>query len=104
MIGQFSYAYEIDDSHVGLLMAWDAGAAKARVVSPRWVVDILQDKNVGVRDQDEFMALPMALSYSILIATMAGAYLTVSGDTTVWPREWGDLVAAKTGPRIVKSH
>lgn len=106
MIGQFSYASEMPEWDVVLDLAWDGEGARGRVIAPKWVQLALEDKDVGVRDDDDFIGLPVALSYGILLAAMAGAQLTLSGDRSVWPSHWGPLVEREPGiwPLVTVSH
>lgn len=103
MIGQFTYADDAPGSHVVLDLAWRGVDAVGRVAAPRWVVDILTHTMINAREHDEYMGLSLALSYGILVAAAAGAPLTITGDRTVWPAEWGRLLDAATASPI-KSH
>lgn len=91
MIGQFAFCASPSPDDVILEIAWDDAAATGRVISPAWVIGILRFNDVGVRRDDEFLALPIALSYAILVSAMAGAKLTLSGDFSAWPERWGIL-------------
>lgn len=92
MIGQFSYASEWPQGHVVLELAWEGGLPRARVVAPVWVVAALTGTQIAPRRADEYLGLPIALSYGVLVASVTGALFTVSGDKSVWPQEWGPLV------------
>lgn len=96
VIGQFSYAAEMPQDHVVLDLAWEGGQPRARVVAPAWVVQALVDTNIVPRPDDEYLGLPIALSYGVLVASVAGALFTVSGDKSVWPLEWGILIESHT--------
>ena len=37
------------------------------------------------------MAIEAALSYGVFIALKAGQPIQLTGDTTVWKKEWGNL-------------
>lgn len=73
-------------------MAWKGGQARARIVAPAWVIDALVDTHIEPRRDDEYLGLPIALSYGVLVAAVAGALFTISGDKSVWPQEWGELI------------
>lgn len=91
MIARFEYAIAPPSGHVVLDMSWNGDQAGARVIAPDWVIDALTDRGFPVRDDDEFVGLAMALSYGVLVASMAGADLTLSGDRSAWPLAWGVL-------------
>lgn len=96
MIGQFSYASEKPQGHVILELAWERGLPRARVVAPAWVIEALANTQIVPRRDDEYLGLPIALSYGVLVATVAGALFTVSGDKSVWPQGWGLLIDRPT--------
>jgi len=91
MIARFEYAIAPPDEHVILHMSWQGDQAGARVMAPDWVVDALAERGFPMRGDDEFVGLAMALSYGVLVASLAGADLTLSGDRSAWPTSWGML-------------
>lgn len=91
MIGRFWYAESPCRNHIAVRLAWQDGLAKARVESPLALVDELSGTDIPFRKDDEFMVLPIALGYAVLLAGLSKTRLTVTGDVTAWPQEWGSL-------------
>lgn len=89
MIGQFRYSEKPCDQHVVVRMEWLDGLPSAQVEAPGHVSSRLEDMNmthiVGM------MGLEFALGYGVMIAALAEAKLTISGDVSAWPAAWGDL-------------
>lgn len=104
MIGQFTYSDEAPCSHVILNLAWDGSAAVGRVAVPGWARSALRATHGCTRDHDEYMRLGIALSYGVLLATAAGLPLTITGDRSAWPAEWGELVDHLWQPSLIISH
>ncbi|PXA97533.1 hypothetical protein DMC47_13330 [Nostoc sp. 3335mG] len=89
MIARFWYANAPCDRHIALRLAWREGEATARVEAPPELEMFFAE--LRTRQNDEFMDLPIALSYAVLVAAKARRRLTITGDATVWPEEWGQL-------------
>jgi hypothetical protein len=92
MIGQFIFTAGPPAGFICLELAWDRDDQIGRVRSPDHVVNLLKDHEVGVRRDDEFMSLPIALGYAVMLAGLSGADLVLSGDRSAWPMAWGDLI------------
>lgn len=89
MIGQFRYSERPCDQHVVVWMEWLDGLPSARVETPGHVSNHLEEMNmVPIAGA---MGLEFALGYGVLIAALSRAKLTLSGDLSAWPSEWGDL-------------
>jgi len=99
MIGRFWYAESPCGKHITVRLAWQNGSARARVEPPAGVADKLGDDDIPLRADDEFMSLPIALGYAVLIAGLSETSLTVTGDVTAWPQEWGSLSERPRRPR-----
>lgn len=105
MIGRFVYKPEAMRDDIVLHMGWLGQKPVAQVIPPCWVVDMLKDHEVAAREDDEYMGLPMALSYGVLLAGLSGASLVVAGDRSAWPSEWGNLMEIHPiGMARAKSH
>lgn len=89
MIGQFRYAEKPCDQHVVVWMEWLDGLPTARVEAPRHVSSQLDD--IFLAQVGGTMGLEFALSYGVMIAALGKAKLTLSGDISAWPAEWGAL-------------
>lgn len=89
MIGQFHYAEKPCDQHVVVWMEWLNGLPSARVDAPSHVFEQLEEMNLA--HVAGTMGLEFALGYGVMIAALAKAKLTLSGDMSAWPAEWGDL-------------
>jgi len=92
MIGRFWYAEIPRDDHIAIRLVWRDGLALAKVEPPTGIADTLGDIGVMVRREDEFLDLPIAIGYAVLIAGLADTSLTFTGDVTVWPPKWGILL------------
>lgn len=92
MIGSFYYSPHHRPADVVIEMMWQDGLRGGIVSAPDWVLHDLEGQGLSLRPADEFMRLPFALSYGVLVATSAHAQLTLTGDRDVWMREWGSLV------------
>lgn len=85
-------------------MSWQGDEPGAKVVAPGWVLDALADRGYPLRAEDEFISLAMALSYGVLVASLAGADLTLSGDRSAWPISWGVLFDKPRLELVAKLH
>jgi hypothetical protein len=92
MIGQFIYTAGAPQDHIVLDLTWRGAVAEARVSSPEHVIELFERGDVGVRQDDEFMSLPIALGYAVLLAGLSQTALVVTGDRSAWPCEWGELL------------
>lgn len=89
MIGQFRFSDRPSSQHVVVWMEWLDGLPAARVEAPGHVSAQLEEMNmdhvVGT------MGLEFALGYGVMIAALARTRLTLAGDVSAWPAEWGRL-------------
>lgn len=92
MIGHFVFMAGAPANHIVLHMGWNGDTPMARVSSPQDVVDRFKNEAMNVREDDEYMSLPIALSYAVLLSSLSDAGLIVSGDRSAWPVEWGQLL------------
>lgn len=92
MIGSFYYSPHHRPADVVINMTWQNGQRGGIVSTPHWVLVDLEPQGLSLRPADEFMRLPFAISYGVLVATSANAQLTLTGDRGVWRREWGSLL------------
>ena len=104
MIGQFAFSPLASKADVVLELAWVEQQASGRVLAPDWVITKLSDALIPARADDEFLRLPYALSYSILVATFADVKLTITGDRSAWPEHWGALSLDRRSLRSIISH
>jgi hypothetical protein len=93
MIAHFWYAEEPAATHVTVRLAWHDGQPSGRVEAPAFVAWERPELDIPLGGPDDFMSLGYALGYGVLIATTAGTKLTLTGDVTAWPQEWGVLTA-----------
>lgn len=103
MIADMRYAEHPPDSHVVVHLQWELGDRKAVVTAPDEVIFAMEMMDVQVRPSDELMIIPVAVSYAMFLAGMANVPLTVSGDCTVWPEDWGELTVRQTPIRLASS-
>ena len=97
MIGEFIYDANAPDGSVVLELGWDKGTAVARVLSPQWVIEALKSE-FDVRAQDEFLIVPLALCYGLLVSAKCNTRLRVCGDRTAWPPQWEQLLVTQPEP------
>ena len=92
MLGQFWYREVAPAVDVSLDLKWFDGEARGKVFVPCPVAT--QDFGIDLRAQknDEYLSLPLALSYGLLIAAASGTKFTVTGDPSAWPQQWGTLL------------
>lgn len=100
MIGRFSYSCDERPLDVLVELKWQDNVPGGVVHPPDWVFEKLGPE-FAMRPADEFMRLPFALSYGVLVASAAGAVLTICGDRTAWQVEWGALVDRPPGAVII---
>jgi hypothetical protein len=91
MLGQFWFERSPCDDSVVVVMDWVDGERRGKVLTPCWISEHPLASELLLEPSDELIGLPMALSYGVLLASTAGADLTISGDYSVWPQEWGQL-------------
>lgn len=96
MIGRFWYEDTPSVAHISLALTWQDGEPHGRLKAPAYLCEQLEE-TFGYRE-DEAMRLPFALSYAVLLAAISGEKLTLTGDISVWPEEWGKLYHRSTGP------
>lgn len=89
-LAQFAYADRAPAAHLSLQLAWIDGTAAGRLDVPREVVRQFSGR-LGISFDDEYMRLPVALSYAVLIAAETAVPLTITGDRTAWPERFGAL-------------
>jgi hypothetical protein len=92
MIGHFAFNDEGLPDHIIVAMVWTPSGESGCVIAPPEVVEKLRDLDIGVRGEDEVMSLSFALSYGVMLATLAEAPLCLAGDRSVWPEEWGSFI------------
>lgn len=92
MIGRFFYSCEERPLDVLVDLQWRGGSPGGVVRAPDWVLDKLEGNDFALKANDEFMQLPFALSYGVLVASAAHAKLTFCGDRSAWMDVWGTLV------------
>lgn len=82
-------------------MEWLDGRPSARVEAPCHVSGHLEHMNLD--EIAGLMGLEFALGYGVIIAALANAKLTLSGDMSAWPSEWGELTHRVTIMRVPRS-
>lgn len=89
MIAQFWYADIPCDKHVAVRMEWFEGEPSGSVEVPHHLAGRLDA--LSISPTTGTMRLSFALGYGVLIAAATDAKLTITGDMTVWPDDWGEL-------------
>ena len=92
MLGQFWYREVAPETDISLNLQWLGGQAKGKVFVPCPVAKKELELDLRVQKNDEYLSLPLAISYALFIAAMSGTKLTITGDTSAWPPEWGTLL------------
>lgn len=95
MIAHFRYetAPTADCVHVELL--WDRGRRAGQLHVPRAISDELFEHDWPTAAAP--LSIDGALAYGLMVSIRAGISLRLSGDQTVWPDEWGNLIHAYNG-------
>lgn len=107
MIGHFWFRDAAAEADIIVELIATGTSCSGRVRAPASVVAELVRQNLPVRAHDEVMDLPFALSYGVLLASMSKTNLTISGDRSAWPEDWGALLEGTlrfTMPPRVISH
>lgn len=92
MIGHFTYAETDPDWAVAVSMSWrDDGQPVGRLHIPDQVLALTQGTDYESIRSGEVFVLPIALGLGVMLAALTHSALCLSGDETVWPREWGRL-------------
>ncbi|SMQ65778.1 hypothetical protein SAMN06295905_1314 [Devosia lucknowensis] len=92
MLGQFWYQRKSSDSDVVVHLKLVDGHSMAKVSAPERDIEKLVAFGVALPPFDDYMQLPFALSYAVLIACYGPLNLTISGDQNAWPDQWGNLL------------
>lgn len=98
MIAQFRYSEAPCGHDVIVRMEWSDGRALARVEAPEGVSHRLED--LDIKEVCGTVGLEFALAYGVMIAALANAKLTLSGDVSVWPIEWGALYSRRSSQLV----
>jgi hypothetical protein len=91
MIAQFWFAEEPPPTHISLQLTLIDGEPYGRVYAPPDVVSEMLERDMPARQEDEFIWLPLALGYAVTMSGITSAALTLTGDLTAWPQDWGIL-------------
>ena len=101
MIANFRFSEIPPSEHIVLDLAWSQDGPVGRVRTPQHLFGMLEHMGMSPKKNDEYMRLPIALGYGVMVAGVTAASLVVSGDATAWPPKWGDLVGAEQNKRQV---
>ena len=104
MSAQFWYAEAPSDKHVAVRMYWEEGAPAACVEASAYIAHQLAQLNISHIEGG--VGLAFALGYGVTIAGLVGAKLTITGDVSAWPDEWGELTyrPVKQAQRADRAH
>lgn len=91
VIGRFSFASAPSTSHILLELKWHNGERVGCIRAPKDILDAFGETLV-MRETDEFVQFAFALGYAVTIASMTETPLTLTGDRSAWPNEFGDLM------------
>ena len=91
MIGQFSFSCRPSTDHILLELKWRDGERVGRIRAPTEIIEAFGDE-FAMRADDEFVQLGVALGYGVTIASMTEIPLTLTGDRSAWPRQFGVLL------------
>lgn len=89
MIGDFRFEAAPLSQHVSVSLFWEGDARMAKIVAPA-VIGLHAARN-DLPPIGPAMPVASALAYAVFLAAGTGTPLTISGDHTVWPKEWGNL-------------
>lgn len=92
MLGQFWYGGDAADAGVVMHLSWIDSEPMAKVTAPTWAIERLKGLQDTFAPQEEYIRLPFALSYAILLSCLANLTFTISGDASAWPAQWGNLL------------
>jgi hypothetical protein len=103
VIGTFHYSGEADAGAVSVRMAWRDSERMGRLVLAPELHASLSASAYPALDS-EGLALESALSYAVFIAMSAEIPLVLTGDRSVWNKQWGNLLplAAADEERVVR--
>ena len=92
MLGAFIFSATPDPGAICLSLRWGASRRPMAliVVPPNVEEQIVRRRLPPV---DEELRLSLALAYAITLSLETGSSLRLTGDISVWNRDWGPLVA-----------
>jgi hypothetical protein len=93
VIGNFYFAELPGEAAVNVSMAWHNGRRTGRLILSPALAAALADSNYPALD-GEPLGLESALSYAVFIGLQAEIPVLLVGDSSVWNREWGELMVA----------
>ena len=90
MIADFDYSHGEHPGAVMVRLHWGSGGERCGQILVPPALDRLLEAD-GYPAHADSMAIEAALSYGVFIALKAGQPIQLTGDATVWKREWGTL-------------
>lgn len=91
MIGNFFYTSRPAVDCIAVCMTWGPdGARKGTLVVPHSLREHIEAERMP--STDEALSIDGALAYAVVLSIRAGLSLTLSGDISVWPVEWGQVI------------
>lgn len=91
VIGNFHYCSEPQAAAVNVEMVWRDSARVGSVMVGPVLRSLLAMRDYPALDAEE-MSLDSALAYALFIALRAEIPLVLTGDRSVWPARWGQLL------------
>ncbi len=99
MLGAFIFSAEPDPGAICLSMRWGPNRRPmGLILVPASVEHRIVQTNLP--QVDEEFRLSLALAYAITLGVETGASIYLTGDASVWNRDWGPLVAAGQMERV----
>lgn len=91
MIGNFCFTAHPPADCVAVRMEWDVyGARHGTLVISTSLRRAIEAEKLPATDEP--LSIDGALAYGVVLAVRAQTTLTLTGDITVWPEEWGLLI------------
>jgi hypothetical protein len=92
MIAYFRYDKSPEADCISVELTSAQGVALGIVSLPPDAFKQMERLNPTAARSGDPMALPFALSYGVLAASITGCKLSIAGEKTLWPEDWGMLI------------
>ena len=92
MIAHFRYDRTPNPNCISVELISERGEAFGIVSLPPPAFEQMERLNPTAAHSDDPMALPFALSYAVLAASISGCKLSIVGEKALWPENWGLLI------------
>lgn len=90
MIGDFRYETKPSHDCIAIRMLWDEGERYGVLEMPHEIQDGVRLEDWPASDGP--MSINSALAYGLFLSLQSNRALRLTGDTTVWKEQWGQIL------------